>query len=242
MGMAGERGEIHTRAARRLRTCSPAARGTWIDVQAYLQAQPTPGAAKATLVQIAAATGAAMSLLTELVDAGVLSGSDVGGAPFSWAPSHGRSAGTPVLLVPDDGTARWYCPSMVVGEYSRQQQALIARQRIKAMRTHKECTSPRLDLGEAKPSNSNAAPSTDTSARVCLEMRKAGVRGSIPTHPSLLAAIVEGGTPEMFAEAARDAARMGKGFIWAVATVRARLEGAERSASRARAFGDGQAR
>ncbi|PZS48876.1 hypothetical protein A7X60_06550 [Stenotrophomonas maltophilia] len=131
---------------------------------------------------------------------------------------------------------------MVVGEYIRQQQARIARRRVKAVRLHKGEASPRLDLGEAKPSNDNAAPSADTSARVCLEMRKAGVRGSIPTHPSLLAAIVEGGTPEMFAEAARDAARLGKGFIWAVATVRARLEGAERSASRARAFGGGQAR
>lgn len=240
--MAGERGEIHTRAARRLRTCSPAARGTWLDVQAYLQGQTQPGATRATLAQIAAATGAAMPLLSELVGAGVLIGSDAGGAPFTWAASHGRSEGSPVVLVPDDGEACWYCPSMVVGEYIRQQQALIARRRIKAVRRHKGCASPRLDLGEAKPSNGNAVPSTDTSARVCLEMRKAGVRGSIPTHPSLLAAIVEGGTPEMFAEAARDAARMGKGFIWAVATVRARLEGAERSASRARAFGDGKAR
>ncbi|WP_462052493.1 hypothetical protein ACSYS7_000253 [Stenotrophomonas maltophilia] len=240
--MAGERGEIHTRAARRLRACSPAARGTWMDVRAHLQAQPTPGATRATLVQIAAATGAAMPLLVELVDAGVLSGSDVGGAPFTWSASHGRSAGAPVVLVPDDGDACWYCPSMVVGEYIRQQQARIARRRVKAVGRHKGRTSPRLDLGEAKPSNDNTAPSADTSARVCLEMRKAGVRGSIPTHPSLLAAIVEGGTPEMFAEAARDAARLGKGFIWAVATVRARLEGAERSASRARAFGDGQAR
>lgn len=240
--MAGERGEIHTRAARRLRACSPAARGTWMDVQAHLQEQTQPGATRATLAQIAAATGADMPMLAELVDAGVLCGSDVGGASFAWAPSHGRSAGEPVVLLSVDGGACWYCPSMVVGEYSRQQQALIARKRIKAMRRHKGCTAPRLDLGEGKPSNNNAAPSTDTSARVCLEMRKAGVRGSIPTHPSLLAAIVEGGTPEMFADAARDAARMGKGFIWAVATVRARLEGAERSASRARAFGDGSAR
>lgn len=213
-----------------------------MDVRALLQAQPTPGATRATLVQIAAATGAAMPLLAELVDAGVLVGSDEGGVPFTWAARHGRSAGTPLVLVPDDGGACWYCPSMVVGEYIRQQQALIARRRVKAVRRHKGKTSPRLDLGEAEPSSTNAAPSADTSARVCLEMRKAGVRGSIPTHPSLLAAIVEGGTPEMFAEAARDAARLGKGFVWAVATVRARLEGAERSASRARAFGAGQAR
>ncbi|HEL3158063.1 TPA: hypothetical protein UMF67_001782 [Stenotrophomonas maltophilia] len=213
-----------------------------MDVQAYLQAQPTPGAARATLAQIAAATGAAMPMLSELVGAGVLIGSDAGGAPFTWAASHGRSEGSPVLLVPDDGEACWYCPSMVVGEYIRRQQAEIALNRIKAMKQRNGFESPRLDLGDAKPSNANAAPSADTSARVCLEMRKAGVRGSIPTHPSLLAAIVEGGTPEMFAEAARDAARLGKGFIWAVATVRARLEGAKRSTSRARAFGDGHAR
>ncbi|WP_461295798.1 hypothetical protein [Stenotrophomonas geniculata] len=238
--MAGERGAIHTRAARRLRTCSPAARGTWLDVQGYLQAQEQPGATRATLAQIAAATGADMPMLAELVDAGVLCGSDVGGASFAWAPSHGRRSGEPVPLLSVGGGACWYCPSMLVGEYSRQQQAVIARKRITAMRRHKGNTPPRLDLGEAKASNGNAASPADTSARVCLEMRKAGVRGSIPTHPSLLAAIVEGGTPEMFAEAARDAARMGKGFVWAVATVRARLEGAERSASRARAFGAGQ--
>lgn len=240
--MAAERGEIHSRAARRLRACSPAARGTWMDVQVHLRAQAAPGVSRVPLAQIAAATGAGIPQLAELVDAGVLVGSDEGGVPFTWAARHGRSAGAPVVLVPDDGEACWYCPSMVVGEYIRQQQALIARRRIKAVRRHKGHASPRSDHGEAKPCNANAAPSADTSARVCLEMRKAGVRGSIPQHPSLLAAIVEGGTPEMFAEAARDAARLGKGFVWAVATVRARLEGAERSASRARAFGDGQAR
>lgn len=240
--MAGERGEIHTRAARRLRACSAAARGTWLDVQDHLQAQAQPGATRETLEQIATATGADMAMLVELVDAGVLCGSDVEGASFAWAASHAGATAAPVALLEVDGGACWYCPSLVVGEYSRQQQTQIALNRIKAMKQHKGFASPRLDLGDAKPSNANAAPSADTCARVCLEMRKAGVRGSIPQHPSLLAAIVEGGTPEMFAEAARDAARLGKGFIWAVATVRARLEGAERSASRARAFGGGQAR
>lgn len=240
--MAGERGGIHGKAARRLRSCCAAARGTWVDVQQYLREQPQHGIARATLLQISRATGASVHLLQKLVDAGVLCGADSDGTSFTWAASHAGAAGTPVVLIPAMDGPCWYCPSMVVAEHCRRQQSVIARKRIKAMKQHKESKSPRLDLGEAKATTSIAVPSTDTSARVCLEMRKAGVRGSIPTHPSLLAAIVEGGTPEMFADAARDAARMGKGFIWAVATVRARLEGAERSASRARAFGDGQAR
>lgn len=234
--MASKRGEIAARADRRLRSCSRAARGTWVDVVDLLQGQGQRGVVCVPLSAIAEAVSAPVGLVVELASAGVLCGSDDRGATFAWAATHAGMRGDPVTLVDVAEGSCWYCPALVVDDHSRRMKSRASQRWCAAMKGRKGFRTPFASNGDAQPNERKAVTDPEAGARVCLEMRKAGVRGSDPKHPSLLAAIAEGGTLPMFTAAAKQAARNGKGFVWAVVQVRAELEGARRSASRARAF------
>ncbi|HET9189828.1 MAG TPA: hypothetical protein VFN69_04570 [Rudaea sp.] len=73
----------------------------------------------------------------------------------------------------------------------------------------------------------SAAPTLPISegARACLAMRQAGAIRVNPSHPILLAGIAEGATPEMYANAVREAIDRGKSepFAYAIAAVRGQL-------------------
>lgn len=234
--MASRPGEAASRSARRLRSCSRAARGTWVDVQELLRAQTARGICLLPLRRIAEEVDAPIATVEELASAGVLCGSDSDGASFSWAPTHAGKRGDAVQLVAVASGACWYCPAIVVKDHSSRLKSKATRKWRSSINSDKGSASPFTGNGDLQQRSINVWADPDASARVCLSMRRAGVRGSIPNHPSLLAAIAEGGTERMFDEAAKEAALNGKGFVWAVAQVRARLEGAARSASRARAF------
>lgn len=232
--MAADRIELRFQAGRwlndrRLRSCSPAARGVWVDVQFHLLAQDRPGVTMAALAKVAKDTGADIALLRELATAGVLRGSDRGGAEFTWAPSHAGRKGEPIVLLSVDDGACWYCPELV-------REAYVRERRASSIRGVAPKTSPMGRIGEVEPAPDKETLDPAAGARACLAMRKAGISSTVPGHPSLLAAIAEGATAEMFAVAARRGAVTGKGFAWVVATVRGELMGANRSASRARAF------
>ncbi|KAK6697286.1 hypothetical protein SNK04_014204 [Fusarium graminearum] len=223
MAMASKRGEIAARADRRLRSCSRAARGTWVDVVDLLQGQEQRGVVRAPLRAIAEAVGAPLELVVELASAGVLCGSDDQGATFSWAATHAGMRGDPVKLVDVADGSCWYCPALVVDDHSRRMKSRASQRWCAAMKGRNGFGAPFASNGDAQPNERKAVTDPEAGARVCLEMRKAGVRGSDPKHPSLLAAIAEGGTLPMFTAAAKQAARNGKGFVWAVVQVRAEL-------------------
>lgn len=232
--MAAERIELKFRADRwlkdrRLRSCSPAARGVWVDVLFHLLAQDRPGVARASIRRIAKDIGADLSLLRELATAGVLRGTDDQGAEFTWAPTHAGKRGEPILLLSVGEGACWYCPELV-------REAHVRERRTASIRGVVPKRSPMASNGDADHPVTLAPADPAAGARACLAMRKAGITSTAPGHPSLLAAIAEGATVEMFATAARRGSVSGKGFAWVVATVRGELMDANRGPSRARAF------
>lgn len=68
--------------------------------------------------------------------------------------------------------------------------------------------------------NRESAQRATPAAVVCMAMKAAGMAGVNPSHPELIALLVEGVQPAVFADAARKALEGGKGFAYALAVVR----------------------
>lgn len=105
----------------KLRRCTPAARGVWIDVLClFHDSEDEYGILRWPLKDIANAAGAAMVLVRELVDKGVLKGADRDAPAYVYRPKHAGKVGDPVILVIADGGPVWYSSRMVRDEWVRQ--------------------------------------------------------------------------------------------------------------------------
>lgn len=104
----------------KLRRCSWAARGVWIELMGLMHDSDEYGLLRWPLKQIAQALGCPVKLLNELVDCGVLYGCAQGKCePFIYTPRSGRKNGEPVELVAAQAGPVWYSPRMVRDEYVR---------------------------------------------------------------------------------------------------------------------------
>lgn len=104
----------------KLRRCSWAARGAWIELLGLLHDSDNYGVLRWPLKQIAQALGCPLKLLNELVECGVLYGTEKGECvPFIYTPRSGRKNGEPVELVPAQQGPVWFSPRMVRDEYVR---------------------------------------------------------------------------------------------------------------------------
>lgn len=104
----------------KLRRCSWAARGVWIELMGLMHDSDNYGILQWNLKQIAQALGAPIKVLNELVDNGVLYGVEKGTCvPFVYTPHSGRKDGTPVELIQAMAGPVWYSPRMVRDEYLR---------------------------------------------------------------------------------------------------------------------------
>lgn len=81
------------------------------------------------------------------------------------------------------------------------------------------CSPPDPQLEAVSPTLAGAA---------CLAMRKAGLADANPSHPTLLALLDAGATTQELAIAAGEASSKGKGFAYAIGTVKRRREEAAR--------------
>lgn len=105
----------------KLRRCSWAARGVWIDVMSLFHDSEEYGLLRWPLKEIAQAIGAPLSLLKELVDKDVLKGGDKAlEQAFVYTPVSGRKKGAPVELVPQQKGPVWFSSRMVTDEHIRQ--------------------------------------------------------------------------------------------------------------------------
>lgn len=108
------------RANAKLRRCSPAARGVWMDILCLLHDADDYGMVRWPLKEIAQAVGASISHVRELVEKDVLKGADKGSVPsFIYTPRSGRRDGEPVTLVPTQDGPVWYSTRMMRDEYVR---------------------------------------------------------------------------------------------------------------------------
>ena len=106
------------RSNSKLRRCSPAARGVWIDILCALHDSDEYGIARYTLKELASEVGASLVHVRELVAKGVLKGADKGNVgPHIYVPRSGRKDGPPVTLLPVQAGPLWYSSRMVTDEY-----------------------------------------------------------------------------------------------------------------------------
>lgn len=105
--------------SQKLRRCSPAARGAWLDILCVLHDCEEYGVARYPLKELCRAAGVELKHARELVDKGVLKGSDTAPVRFAWAPSHAGRRGAEVVLVESAGGPCWYSSRFVEDEYKR---------------------------------------------------------------------------------------------------------------------------
>lgn len=105
----------------KLRRCSHAEKGMWIDVLCLMHDSPEYGVLRWPLKDIAQAIGAKLSDLHRIVEKGVLKGADQGErcAAYVHQGYHARRPLPPVTLVPEQEGPIWYSSRMVLDEYLR---------------------------------------------------------------------------------------------------------------------------
>jgi hypothetical protein len=105
----------------KLRRCTWAARGAWVDVMSLMNDSDEYGILRWPLKEIAQAIGCPLTLLKELVDKNVLKGTDKGESDaLEYTPRSGRQAGPTVTLIHCTNGPIWYSSRMVRDEYIRQ--------------------------------------------------------------------------------------------------------------------------
>lgn len=111
----------------KLRRCSEAARGAWVDILCLLNDCDEYGVCRWPLAELARAAGVPLKLAKELAAKDVLKGADKGARDYAFAPRHAGKEGPPVvLLVAGDGPC-WYCSRFVRDEYVRQRRGQNSR-------------------------------------------------------------------------------------------------------------------
>jgi len=104
----------------KLRRCSEAARGVWMDILCVLHDSDEYGVCRWPLADLARAAGSPLKLVRELVSKDVLKGADANAEPYVYTPRHAGKDGEPVTLVEVRGGPCWYCSRFVRDEWVRQ--------------------------------------------------------------------------------------------------------------------------
>lgn len=111
----------------KLRRCSEAARGAWMDVLCILHDSDEYGVCRWPLSDLARAAGVPVKLLSELVGKDVLKGADGPHEAYVYTPRHAGRDGDPVVLVPTSGGPCWYSSRLVRDEWVRQRRGGATR-------------------------------------------------------------------------------------------------------------------
>ena len=108
------------RSNAKLRRCSEAARGAWMDVLCVLHDSDEYGVVRYPLTELARAAGVPLRLLKELAAKDVLKGADANSPAYVFAPFHAGKAGQEVTLVEASDGPCWYSTRFVRDEHVRQ--------------------------------------------------------------------------------------------------------------------------
>lgn len=101
--------------------CSEAARGAWISILGVLHDSDEYGVVRWLLAELASVANVSMESILQLVQMGVLKGSDTAGVSFVHTPRHAGKNLPPVELVKAEPAAPcWYSSRMVTDEWRRQ--------------------------------------------------------------------------------------------------------------------------
>jgi hypothetical protein len=156
----------------KLRRCSEAARGAWVDILCLLNDCDEYGVCRWPLTELARAAGVPLKLAKELAAKDVLKGADKGARDYSFAPRHAGKEGQPVVLVVVGDGPCWYCSRFVRDEYVRQRRGQSSRFTSE--------NQPPL-VGENEPPNT--APKTPIGERQGDGLTSTSTSTSKPTTP-----------------------------------------------------------
>jgi len=111
----------------KLRRCSPAARGVWIDVMCLMHGSDEYGVLRWPLAEIAKVVNAPIKVLRELWERGVLKGAEAGAADYVHVPRHAGKDGEPAVLLTGGPGPCWYSSRLVRDEWLRQRRGANTR-------------------------------------------------------------------------------------------------------------------
>ena len=103
----------------KLRRCSDAAKGAWIEIMCFLHDSEEYGVARFPLKELVTAAGVQLKSARELVDKGALKGGDKDVPAFVHTPTHAGKKGDPVTLLEHSAGPMWYSSRMVRDEWLR---------------------------------------------------------------------------------------------------------------------------
>lgn len=109
------------RANAKLRRCSHAERGIWLEAMCLMADSDEFGILRWPLKDLSNAVPCRLAELRKLVAKGVMKGADVGETCKAevYTPRHAGKSGEPVILVPEQPGPIWYSSRMVRDEYVR---------------------------------------------------------------------------------------------------------------------------
>lgn len=154
----------------KLRRCSEAARGAWMDVLCLLHDCDEYGVCRWPLVDLARAAGVPLKLVKELAAKDVIKGADQGAKDYIYTARHAGKNGEPeVVLVAGDGPC-WYCSRFVRDEHIRQKRGQGTRfgddqnpplddQKVKPK------TAPKPPIGDGKGYGASTSSSSSSKPR-----------------------------------------------------------------------------
>jgi len=112
----------------KLRRCSWAARGAWVEILGLMHDSDEYGLLRWTLKEIANGVGCPLALVKELADKKVMKGDDNELADaYVYAPYHAGKRGPEVVLVPKQIGPIWFSSRMIRDEHNRTKRGIGSR-------------------------------------------------------------------------------------------------------------------
>jgi len=158
----------------KLRRCSHAERGIWIDVLCLMHDNEDEyGMLRWPLRDIAKAVGCRPAELLKLREKGVLKGADPGERcePYSFTPRHAGRDGEPEVLIPAQDGPVWYSSRLVRDEHVRKKRGIGTRFGDEPKTAPKP--SPMPPFGDG-PSSASASSSADDAPPTASRKRARG--------------------------------------------------------------------
>jgi hypothetical protein len=154
------------RSNAKLRRCSAAARGAWMDILCVLHGSDEYGVVRWPLAELARSAGVSLKLARELAAKGVLKGADSSAEPYLHTPTHAGRKGDPVVLVQIDGGPVWYCSRLVRDEWTRHRRGAGTRFDSENQPSREPTGSPTRREGERQGDGACSSSSSSSSLPV----------------------------------------------------------------------------
>lgn len=148
----------------KLRRCSEAARGAWVDVLCVLHDSDEYGVCRWPLEDLARSAGVTPKAIRELVAKEVLKGADSLAPDYIYTPRHAGQDGEPVTLVSAKQGPCWYSSRLVRDEYVRTKRGMGSRFDTENQPPKQSPKAPNGDGKGMRHGDGPSSPSSSSSA------------------------------------------------------------------------------